>query len=115
MNKCWDFNTMASYLWKAPPYQVVEDGDVLNYVTHFMKLTRGKLLQQDNWTDWQDLEFLQLDQYDTQGSLVPRWLQLTMMIYFIWCGLMQSRLLTVIERLGASVMALLGQVWFVSL
>ncbi len=32
-----------------------------------MKLTHGKLLQQDNWTDWQTLEFLQLDQYNTQG------------------------------------------------
>jgi hypothetical protein len=32
-----------------------------------MKLTRGKLLQQDDWTDWQEPEYLQLDQYDTQG------------------------------------------------
>jgi hypothetical protein len=32
-----------------------------------MKLTRGKLLQQDDWTDWQDSEYLQLDQYNTQG------------------------------------------------
>jgi hypothetical protein len=45
----------------------VDDGDVLNYVTWVMKLTRGKLLQQDDWTDWQEPEYLQLDQYDTQG------------------------------------------------
>ena len=32
-----------------------------------MKLTRGKLLSQDDWTDWQDSEYLQLDQYDAQG------------------------------------------------
>ena len=32
-----------------------------------MKLTRGKLQSQDDRTDWQDLEYLQLDQYDTQG------------------------------------------------
>jgi hypothetical protein len=32
-----------------------------------MKLTRGKLLRQDNWTNWQILEFLQLDQYDVQN------------------------------------------------
>jgi hypothetical protein len=44
MNKCWDFNTVANYLWKAPPYQIVKDGDVLNYVIRVMKLTRGKLL-----------------------------------------------------------------------
>ena len=32
-----------------------------------MKLTRGKLLRQDDWADWQELEYLQLDQYDSQG------------------------------------------------
>ena len=32
-----------------------------------MRLTRGKLLQQDDWTDWQRSEYLQLDQYDEQG------------------------------------------------
>ncbi len=67
MNKRWDFSTVADYLQWAPPYQVVDDGDVLNYVTRVMKLTRGKLLQQDDWTDWQESEYLQLDQYNTQG------------------------------------------------
>jgi hypothetical protein len=47
MKKHWDFTTMADYLRKAPPYQIVEDGDVLNYTTWIMKLTWGKLLQQD--------------------------------------------------------------------
>jgi hypothetical protein len=32
-----------------------------------MHLTRGKLLQQDDWTDWQESEYLQLNQYDAQG------------------------------------------------
>jgi hypothetical protein len=32
-----------------------------------MRLTRGKLLKQDDWSNWQDSEFLQLDQYDAQG------------------------------------------------
>jgi len=58
---------MADYLRKAPPYRIVEDGDVLNYVTRVMKLTRGKLLQQDDWTNWQASEYLQLDQYNAQG------------------------------------------------
>jgi hypothetical protein len=31
-----------------------------------MKLTRGKLLHQDDWSEWQTLEFLQLDQYDSK-------------------------------------------------
>ena len=61
MNKRWDFTTVAEYLHKAPPYRIVEDGEVLNYVTRVMKLTRGKLLQQDDWTDWQESEFLQLN------------------------------------------------------
>jgi len=67
MNKRWDFTTVAEYLHKAPPYRIVEDGEVLNYVTRVMKLTRGKLLQQDDWTDWQESKFLQLNQYDAQG------------------------------------------------
>jgi hypothetical protein len=32
-----------------------------------MRLTRGKLLKQHDWEEWQASEFLQLDQYDTQG------------------------------------------------
>ena len=58
---------MADYLHKAPPYWIIEDGDILNYLTRVMKLTRGKLLQQDNWTDWQDSEYLQLNQYNAHG------------------------------------------------
>jgi hypothetical protein len=32
-----------------------------------MRLTRGCLLKQDDWTDWQDSKYLQLNQYDSQG------------------------------------------------
>jgi hypothetical protein len=67
MNKRWDFTTVADYLRKAPQYWIVEDGDVLNYVTRVMKLTRGKLLQQEDRMDWQALEYLQLDQHNAQG------------------------------------------------
>jgi hypothetical protein len=31
-----------------------------------MKLTRGKLTKQDDWTEWNKLVHLQLDQYDKQ-------------------------------------------------
>ena len=31
-----------------------------------MKLTRGKLRKQDDWNDWKDSEYLQLDQYEKQ-------------------------------------------------
>jgi hypothetical protein len=54
LNKRWDFTTVVDYLRKKPPYDIVEDGDVLNYITRVMKLTRGKLLQQDDWSDWQE-------------------------------------------------------------
>jgi hypothetical protein len=39
-------------------------GGVLNYV--FSKLTRGKLMKQSDWTEWQQSEWLQLDQYESQ-------------------------------------------------
>jgi hypothetical protein len=66
--KCWwDFTTVADYLREAPPYKVVDSGDVLNYVTCVMKLTDGKLLWQVDWNDWQESEFVQLDQYNAQN------------------------------------------------
>jgi hypothetical protein len=39
-------------------YDIVESGDVNNYTTRVMRLTRGRLLKQDDWTDWQDSEYL---------------------------------------------------------
>jgi hypothetical protein len=48
-------------------YDILESGDVRQYVKRVMHLTRGKLLLQDDWSDWQASEFLQLDQYDAQG------------------------------------------------
>jgi hypothetical protein len=48
-------------------YDIVESGDVCQYITRVMRLTRGKLIQQDGWCDWQASEFLQLDQYNAQG------------------------------------------------
>ncbi len=67
MNNCWDFSTVADHIRKKPPFRVVEDGLVLNYVSKAMKLTRSKLLQQQDWSDWQDSEYLQLNQYEDQG------------------------------------------------
>ena len=67
LNRRWDFTSVAEHLRQAPSYDVVGSGDVLNYVTRVMKLTRGKLLRQDDWSEWQTSEFLQLDQYDSQG------------------------------------------------
>jgi hypothetical protein len=36
LNRRWDFTTVAEYLLKAPPYKVVDSGNVLNYVTRVM-------------------------------------------------------------------------------
>ena len=44
-------------------YDIVESGDVRQYTTRVMRLTRGRLLKQDDWTDWQTSEYLQLNQY----------------------------------------------------
>jgi hypothetical protein len=52
LNRWWDFTTVTDFLHKAPPYKVVDSGDVLNYVTRVMKLTHGTLLWQDDWYDW---------------------------------------------------------------
>jgi hypothetical protein len=51
LNRRWDFTIVADLLRKAPTYKVVDSGDVLNYVTQVMKLTHGKLLQQEDWND----------------------------------------------------------------
>ncbi len=38
-------------------YNIVESGDVCQYITRVMRLTHGKLLLQDDWSDWQASEF----------------------------------------------------------
>ena len=45
----------------------MESSDVNNYTTRVMCLTRGRLLKQDDWTDWQDSEYLQMNQHDSKG------------------------------------------------
>ncbi len=68
MDLRWDFNTVTAHLLKAPPYQHINDGNVINCVAKAMKLTRGKLIQMKDWNDWLELEseYLQLNQYDRQ-------------------------------------------------
>jgi hypothetical protein len=48
-------------------YDITFSGDVRNYTTRVMRLTCGRLLQQDDWSNWQHSEYLQLDQYFDQG------------------------------------------------
>ena len=59
---------------KTLTYDIVTDGDVRNMVTKVMKLTRGKLMKQTDWSAWNESEHLQLDQYNKQymfGDPVP--------------------------------------------
>jgi hypothetical protein len=42
-------------------------GGIHNVITKVMKLTRGKLLKGPDWEEWQSSEYLQLNQYHTQG------------------------------------------------
>ena len=67
LNDRWEFSTVASHLSKKPTYDLIDSGEVLNVVTRVMRLTRGKLIKQHDWEEWQASEFLQLDQYDAQG------------------------------------------------
>ena len=67
LNNRWDFTSAAEHLRTARNYEHVFDGEVVNCVTKAMKLTRGKLLQQSDWGDWQDSEYIQLNQYNSQG------------------------------------------------
>ena len=67
LNDRWEFSTVASHLSKKPTYDLINSGEVLNVVTKVRRLTRGKLLKQHEWEEWQESEFLQLDQYDAQG------------------------------------------------
>ncbi len=68
LNNPWEFSTVADYLYaSAPTHTVVESSDILNVVNRVMKPTRGKLLKQSNWNDWQESEYLQLNQYYDQG------------------------------------------------
>ena len=42
-------------------------GGVLNYSTHAMKLTHGKLIRGEDWNNWHKSEWQQLDGYEEQG------------------------------------------------
>ncbi len=43
------------------------DGDVYNFTSLAMQITRGKLLKTAEWGEWQQSEFTMLDQYKGQG------------------------------------------------
>jgi hypothetical protein len=68
LNNWWEFSTVADHLRTCKPsYKVVTLGEVLNVTMRVMRLTRGKLLKQPDWNEWQMSKYVQLDQYDAQG------------------------------------------------
>jgi hypothetical protein len=67
LNNQWEFSTVADHLHLTrPAHTLVSSGDILNVVNWVMKLTRGKLLKQVDWNNWQESEYLQLNQYHDQ-------------------------------------------------
>ncbi len=72
LNNRWEFSTVAEHLRSLrtllPP---VDSGGVYNVVTKVMKLTRDKLIKGPIWSEWQDSEYLQLNQYYAQGLFGP--------------------------------------------
>jgi hypothetical protein len=67
---------------RARAYDIVESGNVRQYVTRVMQLTQGKLLKQDDWQDWQASELLQLNQYTMPRACLETWSRLTKMTQF---------------------------------
>jgi hypothetical protein len=68
LNNRWEFSTVANYLRGcSQSHTIVDSGDVLNVVNQVLKLTRGRLLKQTDWLDWQESVYLQLNQYYDQG------------------------------------------------
>lgn len=61
-----DRRSLTSIPSRRQSCSYVQCGNVLNMVTRVMKLTRGKLLKQDDWDAWHKAEFVQLDQYEKQ-------------------------------------------------
>ncbi len=66
LNNRLDHLTDGPTFQRGPWYKLVDLGNVLNCTTKVMRLTCGCLLKQTDWNEWQDLEFLQLDQYNKQ-------------------------------------------------
>ena len=56
-------------LAREPQFRIVSEGDSASLVSNATRLTRGKLMKQDDWNEWSMAEKLQWDQYEAQGML----------------------------------------------
>ena len=66
LNNCTDLLGGDPLILRTRCYDIELSGDICNYTTRVMRLTRGRLLQQSDWTKWQTSENLQLNQYYDQ-------------------------------------------------
>lgn len=66
LNNRLDLLDESPLILQTRAYDIIMSGAVCNYTTRVMRLTRGRLLKQNDWTDWQNSEFLQRNQYDDQ-------------------------------------------------
>ena len=69
LNNHLDLLATSPQFPRLQKYSIVKSSDVRQYVTRVMRLTRGRLLKQEDWKDWQNSEYLQLNQYWDQGCL----------------------------------------------
>jgi hypothetical protein len=67
LNNHLDLLKRGPRIRRVRQYDIVISGDVWQYTTQIMRLTHGRLLKQEDWTNWQHSEYLQLDQYANQG------------------------------------------------
>lgn len=52
---------------KIAQYHIVGNGEVLNFVSKAVNLTRGKLIKGIDWDEWKQFKYKQLNQYNEQG------------------------------------------------
>jgi hypothetical protein len=70
LNNRWEFSIVADHIRSCRcSHSTVKSGGIHNVITKVMKLTWGKLLKGPDWDEWQSSEYLQLNQYHTQGMI----------------------------------------------
>ncbi len=58
LNNCVDLLEESLRVLRTHQYDIIQSDQVHNYVTQVMWLMQEKLLQQDDWLEWQNLEYL---------------------------------------------------------
>jgi hypothetical protein len=102
LNNRWEFTTIAEHLRSyRSPLPPIKSGGVCNVMMKVMKLTHGKFIKGPNWTEWQDLEYLQLHRA-CLGDLI---LSMITWLFSIKCRPTTLKPLIIARRPAVSVMA----------